>query len=272
MIDKTRHRTLAQSDPELFIEQEISEKKNNVINIVIDPKVVLKGLLFFITILLLANLITIFFKTNLQGDDVFRLTKLFTFNDEANIPTFYSSLALFFSAILLLIIGVAHRKRGSAYLSWLGLASVFLMLSIDEAASVHERLTIPLRELLNTSGFLHFAWVIPYSIMVLLLFVLYARFLINLPKKTMILFLVAGITYITGALGFEMLGASWAYLHETDNLIYSLIVTCEEFLEILGIVFFIYALIQYISEQIGKLTIKVGEDAAIDKIDFENNF
>lgn len=246
-----------------------SQRQETHLRIEINPKVVLKGFLLLIIFLMFANFAAVIFQLNFYHYDVYRLTHLFTFDDETNIPTFYSSLALFFCAALLSIIAAAHKRNGFSSLPWFGLAAVFLLLSIDEAASVHEKLTIPFRDLLNTSGFLYFAWVIPYGIAAALFCSLYIRFLLRLPKKTMFLFIASGATYISGAAGFEMISAYRAYSHGVNDLIYSLITTCEEFLEILGIVIFIYSLLLYISERFGKFTITAGENASVDQVDFE---
>lgn len=224
-------------------------------NIEITPRSVLAVLLFLIAFLLLANLASVVFELYGEFDDVYKLTNLFNFGSEKNISTLYSSFALVLCAALLAVIAVAHKRLGASCLPWFGLAVVFLYLAIDEGASLHERLTLPLRESLDTSGVLYFAWIIPYSAAMGLLAMLYFRFLSGLPRQIMVLFLVSGLTYISGAIGLEMVGGLWADLHGNKDLIYSLIVTCEEFLEMLGIVIFIYALVLYIAEHFEKLTI-----------------
>lgn len=224
-------------------------------NIAIAPRTVLTRFLLVIIFLLLANLIAIFLKLNFYHNDVYGLTRLFNFSAEKNIPTLFSSFALVLSATLLSVIAATHKKLGSSHLPWLGLVVVFLFLAIDETASLHEKLTLPIRESLNTSGLLYFAWVIPYGTALALFSMLYSRFLINLPRKTMILFVVSGVTYVSGAIGLEMIGGLQADSYGNNNLIYLLIVTCEEFLEMLGTVIFIYALLLYITEQFEELTI-----------------
>ena len=64
------------------------------------------------------------------------------------------------------------------YQWWTRLALVFVYLSLDEALSFHERLNRPVRDLLDTSGALYYAWVIPYALFALgLLFILVTLFL-----------------------------------------------------------------------------------------------
>ena len=67
----------------------------------------------------------------------------------------------------------------------------------------------------------------------------------------------SGATFIAGAIGFELIGGKRVELYGEDNFIYCLIYTCEEFLEMLGIVIFNYALITYITEHIKGLKIAI---------------
>lgn len=192
-------------------------------------------------------------------DYIHGLIPLFRFSNEANVPTLYSSFALLFSSILLTIIAIAHRKNGSAYLWWLGLAMIFLFLSIDEIASIHELLGKPVRESLGTSGLLFYAWLIPYGIALIVFVVTYSKFLIRLPTNIAALFVVSGAIFVSGAIGLEMLGGRWFEMYGKHNITYSILYTCEETLEMLGIALFIYALLTYIVGQFESLSITVNE-------------
>jgi len=227
-------------------------------NIEICPKKVFLILLCLIFALLFLNVIAIisafYFDHNLSV-----LIPLFNFNNENNIPTLYSTILLLFACALLLIITIAHKRNGSAYLSWFGLALIFLYLSIDETAMIHEHFSKPVRESLNTSGVFYYAWIIPYGIALIVFAIVYLKFLINLPKNIMILFVTSGATFVSGAIGFEMLGGRYFELHNKNDLIFSLFYTCEEFLEMLGIAIFIYALLIYIISQFKSLTVTVNK-------------
>lgn len=223
--------------------------------ITITPRTVLARLILIIVVLLLANLFVIFLNLYIQYGDPLGWTNVFNFEAEMNVPTLFSSFLLTLSAILLAIIATTHKRLGSSHLPWFGLAFVFLFLAIDETVGIHERIAAPTSQLMHTSGLLHFSWVIPYGIAVAIFCIIYMRFLVNLPRRTMIFFIVSGVTYVSGSLGLEMISAPQYELHGVDGLIYMLIVSCEESLEMLGVVIFIYALLQYITEQFEGLTI-----------------
>ena len=47
----------------------------------------------------------------------------------------------------------------------------------------------------------------------------------------------------------EMLGGRSAASHGSDNFVFSMLATAEEALEMIGIILFIYALLNYLEEQ-----------------------
>ncbi|MDH3421968.1 MAG: hypothetical protein OEN00_03190, partial [Gemmatimonadota bacterium] len=87
-------------------------------------------------------------------------------------------------------------------------------------------------------------WVVPGLIALAALGVIFARFVLHLPPRSRVLFVVAGTVYVLGALGMEIVGR--AYLAASDDdLTYGIIATVEEILEMGGIVVFVYALLDY---------------------------
>ena len=144
------------------------------------------------------------------------------------------------------------------YIPWLGLAIIFLFLSIDETHSIHERFTGPVRESLNTSGLLFYAWVIPYGTGLAVFLIAYYKFLTRLPKTIMFLFLISGSIFVAGAIGLETL-ANLYCVSSTTGTIFYVLTTCEEFFEMLGIVVFIYSLLVYMAGQFKPLVISIRE-------------
>jgi hypothetical protein len=183
---------------------------------------------------------------------VFRMVNL---DEEANIPSFYSSLILLFSSILLFVITFYRKiEKNRNYKYWLGLALIFLFLSFDENASIHELIIKVYWKFFEPSDFDNYVWLIPYGVLVFLLMLAYWKFIFSLPRKTYSLFILSGILYVLGALGMEVagsmyVGVSWYqpidWGHRADYTYY-LISTVEESLEMFGVVTFIYALLSYI--------------------------
>jgi len=133
-------------------------------------------------------------------------------------------------------------------------------LSIDEISSLHERLIKPVRENLGTSGLLFSAWVIPYGLALILFVAGYLKFLLQLPKKIMYLFCISGAVFVAGAIGLELFEGHHYERHGSIDLTFAVFYTVEEFLEMFGIVLFIYTLLAYIETEFGPLKITVDQD------------
>jgi hypothetical protein len=184
---------------------------------------------------------------------------LFNLDREGNIPTLFSATALLLCAGLLAVIATARRRQKKReYLYWAGLALIFLFLAVDDGAAIHENIIRPLRNALHTSGILYFAWVIPYGIFVIATGLIYLRFLFSLTARIRYLIIFAGILFVGGALGFELIGGKWTELYGQENVAYALITTCEQSLQMVGILVFIYALMSYIASELSDLFFHIG--------------
>ena len=120
--------------------------------------------------------------------------------------------------------------------------------SLDEAVQIHERLTklTASKFTFLDSAFLTFAWVIPYTILFLVVAVSLFKFVLALPKRTRNLFIVSGVLFIGGALGFEFI-ESYVVSQDGFNQVYWWLATVEEVMEITGVIVLIYALLDYIN-------------------------
>ena len=217
------------------------------------------ALCLIIAFLVTANVTGIIMKYWLDHDHVFGLVKFFDLNTENNAPSFYSALAIIFCSILLTFICLS--QQGVKRIQWGGLALLFFYLGLDEALQLHDRLDIPLRTALGTSGVLRHAWIIPYGIMLLALLAIYGKFLLQLDKATRIRFIASGIVFVVGAIGFEILSGLREAAVGYKNAGYAFIYTVEEFLEMMGIALFARALVIYLEENVGQIQLEFGEQS-----------
>lgn len=173
---------------------------------------------------------------------------LFSVNVEDSIPTWYSALLLSGASILLLWIAISRRRSNQrGVLLWFGLALVFLYLSIDEAASIHEIFAEWLQNDFDLSGFLTFGWQLAALPPLILFALVYVRFWVRLPPSTRALFLIAAVVYVGGAFVIEGISASM-YGDVGVTYPYLAVATLEETCEMLGVVILIYALLRYASD------------------------
>jgi len=186
------------------------------------------------------------------------LTTVFNLDDEFNIPTFFMTVMLLSCSILLILIGESKSDFEGRYRwHWTILGIIFFLLALDEMIVLHEMTIRPVRSLLNTGGLFYFAWVIPAGLFLLVIFIFYWKFLVDLPTRFRILFILSGAIYITGVMGMEMVTGLVASRQAEENLLYAMLTNFEESLEMFGIILFIHALLSYI-ENIGRdLTLKV---------------
>ncbi|MBU0580882.1 MAG: hypothetical protein KKA19_06865, partial [Candidatus Margulisbacteria bacterium] len=184
------------------------------------------------------------------------LTQMFDMDVENNIPSWVSSLSLLLCSTLLFIISVAKRKLNDQFFfNWAFLSFLFILMSTDEMIQLHEQIISPLRNLFHTGGFFYFAWVIPAVIFGIIFLLMYLKFLFSLDSKTRILFILSGIVYGIGAVGFEMIGGEFVFEFGNNNLFYSLLTTVEETIELSGIILFVYTLLNYLSTQLSEIRI-----------------
>jgi hypothetical protein len=230
----------------------------------LSPKRIVTFLGFTVAGFVLANLLKIILQYGFQRSSFFGLG-LFDLDIERSIPTWFSSAQLLLCAILLALIAQVKQVVRDGYrFHWAMLSAIFVLFSIDEALAFHERSIKPLRNALNTSGFLHFAWVIPAALFVLVMLLFYRRFLLHLPAKTRRLFLVAGGIYVMGSLGMEILsGPVWEAVGKY-RLIKDLLIVVEETLELIGIEIFIYALLMYLGQYLKDMRFAIDADRLVD--------
>ncbi len=175
------------------------------------------------------------------GDKI--LQQQFYLDDENNLPTWFSSVLLLGAAVLAGLLAFVQREDTSLRRRWLGLCFIFVLLSADETSSGHETVSSTLRETFDLGGVLYYAWLIPGMVFVLIVGLLYLGFVWRLPPRVRALVIVAGVTYLSGVVGVELIGGAWADSRGIENLGYGLITTVEELLEMIGATLFIYALL-----------------------------
>lgn len=167
-------------------------------------------------------------------------------NGEENISAAFSTSLLASSAIILWKI-TSLKKGGRFRNHWRMLGFIFSYFAADEWLQVHERVNEFLAANVETSGIFHYAWVIPGSLVVLAIALLYRRFVAHLPPKTRRLFYLSGGLYVSGILGMEMLTgyyiSSFGGGGEGTMIALNGI---EESLEMLGVTLFIYTLLDYL--------------------------
>jgi hypothetical protein len=188
---------------------------------------------------------------------LYQYGELVNINREANIPTWFSTALLLAAAALLLVIALSRRATKDPFAGWIGLAVIFTYISMDEAGTIHEKLTPILQEQLNLSGFFYFGWVLVGIPVALVVGLVYLPFVRRLPAHVRRWFVVAGLLYLGGALVVESISAKIWYLGSGTSLRFSAVGTVEEWMEMVGVIALIYGLLEYLRTEVGVMQFAV---------------
>ncbi|MBS7670672.1 hypothetical protein [Croceicoccus gelatinilyticus] len=173
---------------------------------------------------------------------------LIDLNSETNFPTYFSVALLACCSLLLALIGIAHRQlRMGWHRHWIFLALVFLAMSMDEFIQLHEKTMEFISGHLGIvpGSILTNSWVVLAFVFLPLLGLAYLRFLMAMNRRSAALMVAAGIVYVGGAVGVEMVSGMMKGTYGFGSLPFMISTTIEETLELVGLAIFIYALTNY---------------------------
>ncbi|MEO0475551.1 MAG: hypothetical protein AAF085_06225 [Planctomycetota bacterium] len=217
-------------------------------------------LLGIIGFLLIISATSYYVGLQAESDKLDRLSLYLNFNAEMSVPTYFSVLMLVASASLLSLIAfVRYKNRQPLRFYWPVLAAGFWFMSLDEYAGLHERLD-GASKAVGLDEYLAWGWVVSGMIIVILTIAIFMPFLLKLPKATRYQFIVAGSVFVGGAVVIETLQSIY-YGHAERTAAYFIYYTVEELFEMVGLVIFITALMQYIRDEIGELRFSVANQA-----------
>lgn len=161
---------------------------------------------------------------------------------------YYSSVLMIIAALLMTIMGQSSDNK-RRQIQWYVLAFVFVLMSVDESASFHEVMISPLRPLFSFSSYLHYAWIVPGSIFVLLFGLAYIPFVFAMKPQMRNRIILAGGLFVTGALGMEAVGGHFFSAGGPSNPYYIMSFLIEETLEIVGLTILATTLLKYLPQE-----------------------
>lgn len=166
--------------------------------------------IFLVVTLVGLLLLHLIFRTaSVDNPDYWELAGLFDMDSEISLYAWYSTtILLFVPACLLAYVGYCKKKSGDKLAwTWWVLSAVFMFLSVDDGAMIHEKLStvnrlIGLQELLGGGIFAWSWWVIYIPIGVILAIIL-SRWFMSIPLRTRVFFGVGILIAIFGQVGME---------------------------------------------------------------------
>lgn len=173
--------------------------------------------------------------------------QLFDVDTENNLPTWFSGFVLSIAALWTWLLADHKREAADRWaLHWRVLAVGLFVMSLDEIAGLHE----------SFNSVTETTWAIPGGILAMVIGLSYFPFLWNLPTATRNAFAVAGLLFVSGAVGVEMIGAPMV----EDAMPYNLVTVVEEGLEMFSVIYFLSALLKHMAtwrKSSGGLTVEV---------------
>jgi hypothetical protein len=182
-------------------------------------------------------------------DTAFRdLSYIALFDIQQSLANWFEPILLSIVALLLVAISALARQEHDPHWSrWMALAVVFLALSVDESANLHETVFSPLRD--EFGGDRVLLWMSPALVTVALLGLYFRPLAFGLPRRHAVQFIGCGTLFVGGAVGVEMVSQVLAHRYGTASFEYVLAALIEESLEIIGAVLFFLALVAYMRER-----------------------
>ena len=241
------------------------------LNINFDGKKYLRWLYKAAVVLVVLNIIAIYCKHFTDHPNAWGIIPQFELDMERNIPTYFSSFILLLSSVLLFAVAELKRKQQDKHVwHWRLLSGIFLYMSMDESAGVHEMLIYPLRENFQLTGIFYFSWVIVGGLLVLGLGLYYLPFLFSLSARMRNGLMLAGAVYVSGALGVELFGGYYSDAYGEENFTYGLITTVEESLELAGVLMLMTVLYKHLVQQLASMRFILRPAVSVVDLPFSN--
>ena len=217
-------------------------------------------ILVFSVVSMIAQLFTEF--VIVENDYADRIAHWLDVNAEASIPTWYAAITLFAVGAMLAIIALDARRRGRPFaLQWTLLAIGFVLLSIEEIIGVHSQVTKVLRRLADDidGPWLLIGLGLLGVIGLVVAVVLFGRWFMAVPRRWRTWFAIGGVIYLAGVVASDAVGDYLRSSFGDGSLLYILVLTVEEALEMIGVLIFIVALLEYIARFVGPVMVEVQE-------------
>lgn len=182
---------------------------------------------------------------DLIGEEFIR--RLADLDSEAAVPTWISTMLMAAAAVLCWtesrLTDPEQRRR------WALLGLGFFILSIDEVSGLHGSVRGPVRRLLDIDNPLLYGWVLPAIILMTVAAIYFYPLIPTLPTKVRRRVLIAGIAFVVGAIGLEMVGGILAQSGLRGGWTYFLVSTIEELVEIISVFLFVDTMAMWFAER-----------------------
>jgi hypothetical protein len=225
--------------------------------IILSPKKIAGTLFAGAVFIALVNVVSDLYQ-QFSGGGYLKFSRLFSFADKVTVPTWYSSTLMLFCALLLGAIAYDSHTQGDRYSRyWAFFAIVFLALSLDEVAAIHDRLRFVIRYVWQSKLLRYGLYLLTAALISSVLWIC-RKFFAQLPSQTRWQFGIGSLFYVSSIIIDRFDKRIWRG-QDLYTVAHApgLFTVVDELLELVGLVVFIYALLAYIGRTIKELQIRI---------------
>lgn len=187
--------------------------------------------------------------------------RLFYMDEEANLPTWYSFIALLYSSLLAWLIAHCINKiRAPFAKTWTLLGCALFFMSMDEFMQIHEAYMRLLRKIDLLNEFGYNAWLVIGIALVAIVAPFMARMWWHLPARFKLVFFCSTLIFFGGSIIVEFIANNYAEKMGESSLGYTLLIHVEEIMEMAGIVILINGLMKYLRTFTNKICFEIKSD------------
>ena len=227
----------------------------------VDVTLLVRALQAFVAVILGLGILRELVIAGIGTETVLKDLRHFALDAERSLPSWYESISMAASALLLGLIAALSRavdRENTRH--WAILAVIFILMSIDSSVSFHEVSVAPLRQAFQFSGALYFSWVVLATPLVIAVGMYFIPFLLRLPASSSIRFMIAGALFVGGALGTEFLCGYVATTFGMETALYKAVAAGEEILESIGLTLFVIALLRHLGDMVPLIKLDLRND------------
>src|SRR5690349_21936582 len=186
--------------------------------------------------MLLGHVVTLYLYVEHGVSRDWGIPRHFDLNAEANFASWFEALPLLLASLATLGLTVHYRaQRDRLAGRWGALSALFLLMSIDELAQLHDLFTGPLRRRLDLDfGIFYFTWLLPAVAFLGFCAWYFVPLIRSLPRAVQGRLVAATLVYFGGAVLVEMVSGFVAE-GGRRSAPYLAVITVEEACEIGGI-------------------------------------
>lgn len=204
----------------------------------LDPRRTLRACIAISLVLFALHTVTrwLYDRYGTGGIDILNLGK------DSAIPTWFAALLLGSTGLIFALVWRDVEREGNRReaLRWAGLAAIFIAMSVDEVAAIHEWAGEQI-SLDQRGGFLTYDWIVLGAPLVVIVGLAYLRFVLGFEPRARMLFFVGAAFFVGGGLVIEAFNSALTGSGRQDTFRYGFQTGVEELFEFVGASMFLAA-------------------------------